>query len=149
MVNTSGMAKCFIVAASALALLAGCGGGGETGQSAAAPRPPADALAWEPPQTFADNTAMDPYTELGYYEFYIRTDRNFTEADLPMAQVAAVVDVLAADGRTYISELTTDFFLDNLRPFAPAGHRYYLSIRAVGIDGLKSAFSDPVTWDLV
>ena len=146
--NSSGIARFLVAAAAACALFAGCGGGGESGQSAA-PRPLVDALAWDPPQTFADNTAMDPYTDLGYYEFYIRTDRNFTEADIPMAQVAAVAEVLAADGRTYISELTTDFFLDNLRPFAPAGSRYFLSIRAVGIDGLKSAFSDPVIWDLV
>ena len=128
-------------------LLAGCGGGGETSQ-ASAPGSPISFLSWDPPQTYEDFTALDPYLDLDYYEFYIRPDMNFTDNDLPVAQVAAVVDILSPDGQVYLPNLTTDFNLENLLPFVPPGLSGYLSIRAVGIDGLKSNFSQPIYWDL-
>jgi len=127
-------------------LLSGCGGGGE---SAMASIPPgvASALAWDAPQTYEDHTPLDPYRDLDCYEFYVRNDPNFTENDLPMAEVAAVEDVLSPDGKAYLKNLTSLFNLDNLKPFLTPGARYYLSIRAVGVDGLKSGFSQPVSWD--
>ena len=127
-------------------LLSGCGGGGE---SAMASIPPgvASALAWDAPQTYEDNTPLDPYKELDYYEFYVRNDTSFTENDSPLAQVAAVEDILSPDGQTYLKNLTSLFNLANLTPFLNPGSRYYISIRAVGIDGLKSGFSQPITWD--
>ena len=127
-------------------LLSGCGGGGE---SAMVSIPPgiASALAWDAPQTYEDNTPLDPYKDLDYYEFYVRNDPNFTENDLPLAQVAACTDILSPDGKSYNPNLTTLFKLANLLPFVPPGPRSYLSIRAVGVDGIKSGFSQPVTWD--
>ncbi|MBI5419384.1 MAG: hypothetical protein HZA60_04790 [Deltaproteobacteria bacterium] len=95
-----------------------------------------------------DNTVLDPFQDLDYYEFYVRGDRNFTDNDAPLAQMAAVTNVLSPDGRTYIPELTDEFLLDNLRPFTQPGQVYYLSIRAVGVDQVKSGFSTPVVWDL-
>lgn len=117
--------------------LSGCGGGGE-GAMASIPPGVASALHWDPPQTYEDNTPLDPCRDLDYYEFYVRNDPNFTENDLPLAQVAATEDY---------QNPTRLFNLVNLTPFIAPGARYYLSIRAVGIDGLKSGFSQPVMWD--
>src|SRR3989304_4657323 len=127
-------------------LLSGCGGGGE-GAMASIPPGIASALAWDAPQTYEDHTPLDPYRDLDCYEFYVRNDPNFTENDLPMAEVAAVEDVLSPDGKAYLKNLTSLFNLANLKPFLTPGARYYISIRAVGGDGLKSGFSHPVSWD--
>lgn len=117
---------------------AGCGGGGAEGESAApGPGVPASVLAWDPPTTYVDSTPLDPYSDLDHYEFYIREDVNFTDNDLHMAEVNAV------DNQALVSE----FNLNNLLPFVPPGTRSYLSIRAVGVDGLKSPFSQPIAWD--
>jgi hypothetical protein len=104
-------------------------------------------LAWDPPQTHEDSSPLDPYKDLDYYEFYVRNDLNFTENDLPVAQVAAVADILSPDGISYIQSLISEFELANLLPFLPPGSRCYLCIRAVGMDGLKSDFSEPIAYD--
>lgn len=126
-------------------LLSGCGGGGG---SATVSIPPgiASALAWDAPQTYEDHTPLDPVRDLDYYEFYVRNDPNFTDNDLPLAQVAAAEDILNPDG-TYRKSPTSLFNLANLSPFLNPGAQYYICIRAVGIDGLKSDFSQPITWD--
>jgi len=118
---------------------AGCGGGGVAGDMSIPP-PSGGApsqLAWDPPATFIDNTPLDPYADLDHYEFYVRMDENFTEADLHIAEVSAV------DNQTLVYR----FNLGNLLPFVPPGTRSYLSIRAVGVDGSKSPFSPPIAWD--
>jgi len=126
-----------------LALLAmlgsmGCGGGGVAGEAAVpGPGGTASLLAWDPPTTYIDSTPMDPFLDLDHYEFYIREDVNFTDTDLHMAEVNAV-DNLA---------LVSQFNLNHLLPFVPPGTRSYLSIRAVGVDGSKSPFSQPIAWD--
>lgn len=140
-----------MIALAALAvLLAGCGGGGGGGaEGAQASTPPgssAPSLAWDPPTTFSDNTVMDPYVDLDYYEFYMRSDVNFTDNDLPVAQVSAVTNVLSGDGSSYVPSLTSVFDLNNLQPFTQQGRVYYISIKSVGMDGLKSGFSTPVVW---
>jgi hypothetical protein len=130
--------------------LAGCGGGGgdSTSQVPPAPGTSAPTLAWDPPSTYADNTAMDPYRELDYYEIYLRQDSNFADNEAPVAQVAAITNTVGADGVSTRQELTTSFSLGSLIPFTQPGAVYYLSIKSVGVDGLKSAFSPPVVWHL-
>jgi hypothetical protein len=123
----------------AVLLLAGCGGGGggETSQSQGpAPSGPASVLAWTPPTTYNDNVALDPGRDLEYYEIYVRRDSNFTEADLPAIQVAAVA----------AGSPVTEFTLE-LIPSLPAGNQLYVSMRAVGVDQQKSAFMAPLLWD--
>lgn len=130
------------------ALLVGCGGEGESNVVSVSPDT-VSFLAWDPPQTYDDSSPLDPYTELDYYEFYVREDGNFTDNDLPVAQVAACADILSPDGTGYTPKLTTEFDLQNLWPFLPPGTSGFLSIRAVGIDGLRSQFSEPIefrTW---
>ncbi|MGA6993285.1 MAG: hypothetical protein WBX50_05235 [Candidatus Deferrimicrobiaceae bacterium] len=129
-------------------LLAGCGGGGET-NVASVPSGPVSFLAWDPPETYEDDSPLDPYLDLDYYEFYVRADMNFTDNDLPVAQVAAVADILSSDGQVYHQNLTMEFDLQNLLPFVPPGLSGYLSIRSVAIDGLKSEFSQPINWNLL
>jgi hypothetical protein len=129
-------------------LLIGCGGGGG-GSSSSSTVPasgPVSLLSWAAPATFADNVSMDPYNDLDYYELYVREDANFTESDLPVAQLSAVADVASSDGSTMVRALVTEFALE-LLPNVPAGNRLYVSIKAVGIDRQRSAFMAPVTWD--
>ena len=128
-------------------LLIGCGGGDENTQPQSTGSP-TSTLAWDPPQTYTDNTPLDPYRELDYYEFYVSGDTNFTDNDVPVAQVAAISNVLAPDGQSYTQALTNEFLLDNLLPFTQPGGVCYISIRSVSVDGLKSDFSAPVAWNL-
>jgi hypothetical protein len=137
------------MAAALAIMLMGCGGGGGGGggQGSPSPGPSAPTLAWNPPATFSDNTALNPYRDLDYYEFYLRTDTNFIDNDIPIAQVSAITNVLAPDGHSYLQTLTDAFDLNNLVPFTQQGTMYYLSIKSVGADGLKSNFSAPVAWN--
>ncbi len=129
--------------------LAGCGGGGSATESQGSqPAKAASVVAWDPPTTYVDNSMMDPYRDLDYYEFYVGSSPNFTDNDVPIAQVAAVTNILGSDGNSYNTTLTNEFILGNLKPFAMPGKVNYLSIRAVGVGGLKSDFSEPVLWDL-
>ena len=132
------------------ALLAGCGGGGDSpGLQNQSPGPsaPASVLAWDPPGNYADNLALDPYKDLDHYEVYVRQDVNFTSNDVPVALIAAVTDAPAAAGVAGGKRLETEFILENIEPFIPQGSRHYVSMKAVGIDGQKSCFMPPVPWD--
>jgi len=132
-------------------LLAGCGGGGgDTPAQNPGPSGPLSVLAWDPPANYADNAALDPYRDLEHYEIFARQDRNFTDNDLPVAVVAAVVDAPASGGGNPASKiLEKEFILENLTPFLGQGNRYYISLKVVGIDGQKSAFMPPVAWDRI
>lgn len=126
-------------------LLVGCGGGGGV-ESGTLPSGPVSVLAWAPPATFNDNTALDPEKDLDYYEIYIRQDPNFTDSDLPAIQVAAVTTILSADGQNTVRSPVTEFTLD-LIPSLPSGKNLFVSMRAVGIDKQKSGFMAPLTWN--
>jgi len=133
-------------------LLAACGGGGEaTTSQVPAPLPsgPVSVLAWDPPANYADNAAMDPYRDLDHYELYVRTDGNFTDSDLPVALIAAVTDASPSGGNPGSKLLEKEFILENVQPFITPGNRHYVSLKAVGIDGQKSGFMAPVTWDKI
>ena len=100
-------------------IFSGCGGGGGGGGSSAVSPPSGavTALEWDPPRVAADSTPLDPRRDLDYYEFYLRTDQNFTENDQPVAQVAAFYDVLSSNGKSFVRDLTKEFTLDYLPPF--------------------------------
>ncbi len=123
------------------ALATGCGGGGES----AAPSGSISALGWDPPASYADNTALDPFQDLEYYEIYVSQDGNFTDNDLPVALIKAVTEDPTAGGSGM--KLETEFVLENLSPFIATGRIYYISLKAIGVDGQKSAFMSPVPWD--
>lgn len=128
-----------------LALSLSACGGGETGSPSSGPAPvPSDVLSWEPPTRFSDNLPLEPLEDLDRYEVYVKTTSTFTAEDLPVAEVSAL-DPAGAGG----PEVATDFVMNHLRPFVQAGTRYYVSLRAVGIDGQKSGFMTPVAWDVL
>jgi len=134
------------------ALAIGCGGGAGDAATEVAPPPPAgpvSVLAWDPPASYMDNVTLDPYRDLDHYEVYVRQDPDFSSDDLPVALIAAVVDAPGAAGNPATKVLETEFVLENLEPFIPAGNRYYVSLKSVGIDGQKSDFMSPVTWNKI
>ena len=134
----------FLALIAAMATFAGCGGGGSSSDSGTAPPPPADSgtalpartLSWEPPTSYVDSTSMDPVTELDRFEIHVNESGSFSDADTEMAAVSAV------DPETH--SLATSFNLANIGSPLKVGPRYYVSLRAVALTGLKSDFSPPV-----
>jgi len=137
-------------------LASGCGGGGggaaEGGTPGVPPAGPVTVLTWDPPSSFADNERMDPYRDIDHYEVYAREDANFTNSELPVMVIPAMTSVDATrapstggvtSGRRPLSEFT----LENLNPHVSKASRQYVSLKAVGVDGQKSAFMPPVAWD--
>lgn len=81
---------------------------------------------------------MNPVTDLDRFEIHVNETGIFTDTDTPMAAVSAV------DPETHL--LTTSFNLANLAPHVTVGPRYYVSLRAVAITGLKSDYSPPASF---
>ncbi len=130
-------------------LFIGCGGGGEGTQAqSGGSGTNTQTLAWDPPMNFADGVSIDPRRDIDHYEVFLRSDPNFNETDLPVVQVAAISDVASSGGISHGRKPSTELPLDRLLPYAQPGQRYYVSIKAVGVDGLKSGFMPPVEWDL-
>lgn len=126
-----------------MATFIGCGGGGGSSSSEGTPAPagtslPERTLSWEPPTSYEDATAMNPVTDLDRFEIHVNETGIFTDTDTPMAAVSAV------DPETHL--LTTSFNLANLAPHVTVGPRYYVSLRAVAITGLKSDYSPPASF---
>jgi len=137
-------------------LLAGCGGGGGGSAGGEAPGvPPAGpvtVLTWDPPARFSDNEPVDPYRDIDHYEVYAREDANFTNSDLPVIVIPAMssVDSTRAPSTAGVKKgkkPNSEFTLENLIPYISKANRQYVSLKAVGVDGQKSAFMPPVAWD--
>jgi hypothetical protein len=128
-----------------VAMFVACGGGGEgSSQSSAPAADQAYMLSWEAPAATIDNTTIDPYEELDHYEVYVSETGTFTDEDAPVALVSAVEDALSTDGAGS-RKLVTEFDLALLAGL-PSAQQLYVSLRAVGADGQKSDFMDPVAW---
>ena len=137
-------------------LLAGCGGGGSGSAGGEAPGvPPAGpvtVLTWDPPASFADNEPVDPYRDIDHYEVYAREDANFTNSDLPVMVIPAMTSVDSTRAPSTVSIKSgrkphSEFTLENLNPHVSKASRQYVSLKAVGVDGQKSAFMPPIAWD--
>jgi len=128
-----------------LGTLSGCGGGGAT-SSDGAPLPtgdggtslPAKTLSWAAPESYTDNTSLNPLTDLAEYEIFVNESGSFADTDTPKAVVSAV------DTTTHT--LTSSFNLANLGQYLSRGVAYRVSMRAVAITGLKSDFSPPASF---
>ena len=94
---------------------------------------PAKTLSWAAPESYTDNTSLNPLTDLAEYEIYVNESGSFCDTDTPKAVVSAV------DTTTHT--LTTSFNLANLGQYLSRGVTYRVSMRAVAITGLKSDFS--------
>jgi len=129
-----------------LAILAGCGGGGASSSGGGTPPPadgggtslPAKILSWAAPESYTDNTSLNPLTDLAEYEIFVNETGSFADTDTPKAVVSAV------DTTTHT--LTSSFNLANLGQFLSRGVSYRVSMRAVAITGLKSDFSPPASF---
>lgn len=117
-------------------IVSGCGGGGETSDGVVA----AKTVSWVPPTAFSDGTPLNPMTDLDDYEIFVKETDSFSNSDTPTAIVAAVLPGT--------NQAATSFNLANLGPFLKSGATYYVSMRAVGLDGLKSNFSAPASFSL-
>src|SRR5512140_2963948 len=120
-----------------LAILSGCGGGG-TSSSGGETALPAKTLSWAAPESYTDNTSLNPVTDLEGFEIYVNVSGSFADSDSPDAVVSAV------DPATHT--LTTSFNLANLAPYLSQGVAYRVSMRAVAVTGLKSDFSPPASF---
>lgn len=141
--NRPGILKLFIGLLAIAMIFAACGGGDAEYQATGSPSS-SMLLSWDVPEATIDNTAIDPYEELDHYEIFVGVDPVFTEEDIPMAVVSAVEDILSGDGRI-ARELVTDFDLALLMDL-PSASRLYVTLKAVGVDGQKSEFMEPVIW---
>jgi hypothetical protein len=130
-----------------LAILSGCGGGGASsstdggggGITSGGGTPlPAKILSWAAPESYTDNTSLNPLTDLAEYEIYVNESGSFADTDTPKAVVSAV------DTTTHT--LTSSFNLANLGQYLSMGVGYRVSMRAVAITGLKSDFSPPASF---
>lgn len=149
---------CFLLLAwAAIGILAsGCGGGG--GGSAGGEAPgvppsgPVTVLTWDPPTRFKDNEPMDPYQDIDHYEIYAREDVNFSNYDLPAMVIPAMTSVDSTQspstgGNKSGRKLILEFTLEDLNPHISMASRQYVSLKVVGVDGQKSAFTPPIAWD--
>ncbi|MBE0604407.1 MAG: hypothetical protein IH611_12385 [Deltaproteobacteria bacterium] len=141
--NRLGTLKLFAGLFAITMLLAACGGG-EVASQATGSTSSAYMLSWDAPDTTIDNTAIDPYEELDHYEIYVSENTIFNEDDAPAAVVSAVEDILTDNGQIG-KELVTEFDLALLEGL-PSANQLYVTLRAVGIDGQKSDFMEPVIW---
>jgi hypothetical protein len=121
-----------------IAFLYGCGGAGGTSDSADTVTYPAKILSWSPPSQYIDGTPLNPVTDLDRFEIYIKEDGIFSDTDNEMATVSAI------DPGT--GQPATSFNLANLSPFLSQGVTYYVSIRTVALNGMKSGFSPGATF---
>ncbi len=121
-----------------LGILAGCGGGGESSSSGDGSPLPARTLSWAAPESYTDNTSLNPLTDLDGFEIYVNESGSYSDGDIPSAVVSAT------DPLTHT--LTTSFNLANLAPYLSKGIAYRVSMRAVAVTGLKSDFSPPASF---
>lgn len=122
---------------------AGCGGGGSsadtstsTSTSTATPK----ILGWTPPQTYSDQTPLDPAKDLNHYEIHINDTGDFSRPDVTEATVSAID---SANG-----QLVTSFDLANLGVRLSKNVTYYVSMRSVSNTGVISDFSPAVSFSL-
>jgi len=99
---------------------------------------PSKILSWQPPTKYLDDTPLEPARDLASIELYVKGSGGFTENDVPLALISAV------DPTT--GQTNTIFNLANLGAFLSRGVVYQVALRAVAINGAKSAFSSPATF---
>jgi hypothetical protein len=114
---------------SVLSACSGCSGGG--GGGSPAPSVSGKSVYWVAPQFFTDGTPLDPSRDLQGFEIYIKQDASFGPDDLPVETV---------------SYLDNSYSLANASPPLSNGVIYYVSLRTITVDGMKSDFPPPVSF---
>jgi hypothetical protein len=90
-------------------------------------------VVWDVPQYFTDGTPLVPSRDLQRFEIYVKQDPSFEPADNPV--------VIA-------SPLENTYDLANLSPPLSKGVTYYVSLRAVPVEGVNSDFSNAVSFSI-
>jgi hypothetical protein len=108
-------------------LLSACSGGG----SSSALSVQGKTVYWAPPQTFVDNTPLVPSRDLLGYEIFVKQDPSFGPADSPVATASA---------------LDNTYNFGNISPPLSKGVTYYVTLRTVTAEGMKSDFCPPVSF---
>ena len=111
------------------ALITACSGGGSSSDLSVQGK----TVYWAPPQTFADNTPLIPSRDLQGFEIYVKQDNVIGPTDNAVATP---------------SPLDTSYNLGNIDPPLSKGTTYYLSMRSVTVEGMKSDFSPPFAFSL-
>jgi hypothetical protein len=109
-------------------LFSACSSGGSSGPSVQG-----KSVYWVAPQYFTDNTPLVPSRDLQGFEIYIRQDPSFGPADSPVATA---------------SPLNNKYDLANLSPPLSKGVTYYVSLRMITVEGMKSDFSPANSFSL-
>lgn len=131
-----------VLALVASIFLVGCGGGGGTSSTTESvpPSTSSKVLSWSPPQSFADQTPLDPAKDLDHYEIYVNGTGNFASTDQSDAAVSAVDPESGG--------LVTSFDIANLAPFLSPNVTYFVSMKSVSVTGVKSDFSPSASFSL-
>ena len=132
---------CFHIVAALMVsfLLASCGGGESGGASSSLNPSVQKTLSWAPPDSYTDNSELDPESELSEYYIYVNETGVFSESDDPAAIVTAV------DSR---GNAITSFNLANITFTLDTNVTYYVSMRSVTGSGAFSSFSPAVSFTL-
>jgi len=118
-----------LVALAVPVALSACSGGG----TSSAPSILGKSVYWSAPQYFTDNTPLVPSRDLQGFEIYIKQDLPFGPADNPVATA---------------SPLESSYNLANVSPPLSKGVTYYVSLRTVPVEGIKSDFSPVAPFSL-
>ena len=95
-------------------------------------------MTWDIPKATVDNQEINPFNEIDYYEIYVSVNGEFSDSDVPVAFVSAIND----------GKLVNQFDLSLIKAEGlPTYSQLVVSMRAVGVDGQKSDFMDPVLWN--
>lgn len=130
----------FIAATLMISLLLASCGGGDAGGTAASMNPSAQkTLSWSPPNSYTDNSELNPEAELSEYYIYVNETGLFSESDHP----AAIVTAVGAGGNAI-----TSFNLANISFTLFQDVTYYVSMRSVTKSGAFSAFSPSMSFIL-
>ncbi|MBE0556408.1 MAG: hypothetical protein IH628_04165, partial [Proteobacteria bacterium] len=137
--NMPSTSRLSIIAALMLSLLlASCGGGGSVGVESVTPSSGLEKiLSWAPPDSYTDDTVLDPESELSEYDIYVNETGVFSESDEPVAVVAAVDSA---------GNAITSFNLMNVSLALTPDVTYYVSMRSVTSSGVTSDFSPAVSF---
>lgn len=130
---------CFLPFLFFSALISGCGGSASDGGPGDSSNSlPTKTLQWNPPNTYVDGTPLDPQNDLDSFEIFVNNTGDFLDSDLPMVAVAA-----REPGNP---NTVTTFNLANLAPQITEGVVYYVSVRSVLKNGVKSSFSSAISF---
>ncbi|MCL1926014.1 MAG: hypothetical protein FWF95_02630 [Syntrophorhabdaceae bacterium] len=136
-------AKTFAAFLVVAALFAACGSGTgvDVADTVTSPMKTSYLLSWDAPEATVNNETINPLDDLYQYELYVSNSPDFSDDDTPVAFVSAV-----KDGEGGAKKLVTEFDLALLN-LDDDSSTLYVSLKVVGVDGQKSGFMAPVTWD--